>query len=708
MLTHVAIKGVLKAALFFENKRPALLLWDSAKSAACRADAMFDLYAQADTEVRFLDGRFADAAALHGPLRDWSAKFAALDHLISGMDADFDEDLRRWHLARAASMRQAAPEVREFTKARLLGCPTVEGALTEDAIRISIKSRLHEEATLFEYAVSATRLGLIEETNAKISALLEATLIQSRDAGVAERSQLEIDQDILDFGFVAAYVEAWLGGDQSVWDTKIFRGFSQFSMFRSQLTTRKFLTTLKQSFVFPKSSPIIAAPSVSDETMIRTAAAELAYFPKTARTIAVWATADATSRMRRPPQPIDVGKALRAAQKQVDFFVQQFEGGRRERADAALAKFIEGQLNSGALHPACQTLSAMATRVGATDSDASLELLDLALQVEDDPVARAGRAETLRELGRPEDALLAYNDAVADFPNDVVARAGRAETLRELGRPEDALLAYNDAVADFPNDVVARNGRAETLRELGRPEDALLAYNDAVADFPNDVVARTGRAETLRELGRPEDALKAYADTAARFPFNRVVKNAWARTLVGLQRMDEAAELLQWQNPVVQQDWRDRYVWATLLHRTGDATAVELVKAAAVDCPFESTRRAFGLLLASVQLRAREIDGAYALVTREIERSHRPSATILAFPLLLRAHCHGERQDLPAMLADLKASETARPTAEIIDLAALMRARFSAADGTLTAEQMDALDRAIITREDALVLDLAA
>ena len=172
----------------------------------------------------------------------------------------------------------------------------------------------------------------------------------------------------------------------------------------------------------------------------------------------------------------------------------------------------------------------------------------------DNVVARNGKAEVLRELGRPEDALRDYDETIAKFPDSVVAWCGKAEVLRELGRPEDALRDYNETIAKFPGDVVARCGKAEVLRELGRPEEALRDYDETIAKFPDSVVAWSGKAEVLRELGRPEDALGAYDETIAKFPDNMVAYQGKASILAILERFEEALELLP-REPVTLDSW---------------------------------------------------------------------------------------------------------------------------------------------------------
>ena len=155
-------------------------------------------------------------------------------------------------------------------------------------------------------------------------------------------------------------------------------------------------------------------------------------------------------------------------------------------------------------------------------------------------VAKIGRAETLKGMGRPVDALAAYDEAVARHPESVVAKTGRAETLNGLERLDDALAAYDEVVARHPENVVAKNGRAETLKRLGRLDEALAAYDEAVARHPESVVAKTGRAETLKSMGRLADALAAYDEVVARHSENVVAKTGRAETLKVLGRLDEA------------------------------------------------------------------------------------------------------------------------------------------------------------------------
>jgi tetratricopeptide (TPR) repeat protein len=71
-----------------------------------------------------------------------------------------------------------------------------------------------------------------------------------------------------------------------------------------------------------------------------------------------------------------------------------------------------------------------------------------------------------------------------------VARCGRAEVLRELGRPEEALQLYEETARDFPRDEVARNGRASGLVDLARYDEALALLPSGPPRTRDDWIAQ--------------------------------------------------------------------------------------------------------------------------------------------------------------------------------------------------------------------------
>jgi tetratricopeptide (TPR) repeat protein len=172
----------------------------------------------------------------------------------------------------------------------------------------------------------------------------------------------------------------------------------------------------------------------------------------------------------------------------------------------------------------------------------ALEAYDRALSLGGEAVAKNGRAEVLKALGRFDDALEVYDDTVRKHPESMAAKSGRAEVLKSLGRFQDALEAYEAAIQQHPEDVVIKNGRAGILKSLGRFEDALEAYEAAVRQHPESVVAKSGRAEVLKSLGRFEDALEAYEVAVHQHPESVVAKSGRAEVLKSLGRFEDALE----------------------------------------------------------------------------------------------------------------------------------------------------------------------
>ena len=228
--------------------------------------------------------------------------------------------------------------------------------------------------------------------------------------------------------------------------------------------------------------------------------------------------------------------------REISWIGARLKQGDTAGAEQALATLIERQGRRSRIEDITKTLTSVADIArGAKLFDFTLRILAGIDRIGTlDATAACVRAETLRDLGRYEEALAAFEDTIRRFPQNEVAPTARAETLCDLGRYEEALTAFEDTVRRFPQNEVAPTARAETLRDLGRYEEALAAFEDTMRRFPLDEVAPTARAETLRDLGRHEEALAAFEDTMRRFPLGEVAPTARAETLRDLGRYEEA------------------------------------------------------------------------------------------------------------------------------------------------------------------------
>ena len=82
-----------------------------------------------------------------------------------------------------------------------------------------------------------------------------------------------------------------------------------------------------------------------------------------------------------------------------------------------------------------------------------------------DPVALCGKAHTLKEMGRLEEALTEYGRAANLFPWDSIPITGRAHVLRRMRRFDDARAILFEARARFPNDSDIYSELAELSRD---------------------------------------------------------------------------------------------------------------------------------------------------------------------------------------------------------------------------------------------------
>jgi tetratricopeptide (TPR) repeat protein len=89
----------------------------------------------------------------------------------------------------------------------------------------------------------------------------------------------------------------------------------------------------------------------------------------------------------------------------------------------------------------------------------------------------AGIAECLRDLEELDEALAAYDKAIAQCPYVAALHAGRAATLVDLARYDDAFTGYKAAMKLDDHNVVPRNGIASLFRRAGKFDLAEKEYS---------------------------------------------------------------------------------------------------------------------------------------------------------------------------------------------------------------------------------------
>ncbi len=284
------------------------------------------------------------------------------------------------------------------------------------------------------------------------------------------------------------------------------------------------------------------------------------------------------------------------------------------------------------------------------------------------------RAETLRDLGRYEEALAGFEETMGRFPHDAVAPNARAETLRDLGRYEEALAGFEETMGRFPRNEVAPNARAETLRDLGRYEEALAGFEETMGRFPHNEVAPTARAETLRDLGRYEEALAGFEETMGRFPQDEVARNAYAHLLGQLGHLERAEAVLR---PAVtraqtRNDWIAKHILSLAQLRTGQVEQALLeLERSAQSCAFRDVRGYFETALPLALLADRRATEAARQLVALAKTPALPRER-MANIVLFQAHALAEA-------GEARRAQELVTSAEVIDFAAARQRRLAAA-----------------------------
>ena len=103
--------------------------------------------------------------------------------------------------------------------------------------------------------------------------------------------------------------------------------------------------------------------------------------------------------------------------------------------------------------------------------------------------------------------MAAYRQAIALAPGDALAWNHLGNTLRDLGRPEEALRAYHEAILREAGLADAHLNLGVLLGELGREVEALAACEAAVAAGPDLGLAHAALGRALRRVGRLPEAI---------------------------------------------------------------------------------------------------------------------------------------------------------------------------------------------------------
>lgn len=182
--------------------------------------------------------------------------------------------------------------------------------------------------------------------------------------------------------------------------------------------------------------------------------------------------------------------------------------------------------------------------MGATDTLKDMGRLDEAIAEYQELTRRwplasflwSGMAFVLLEAGRLDEAIFTFGKAAGAKQ----ALNGRAFALRQAGKFGEALRIFDQVIENYPNDHSALCGRAEIFRIKGQHQLALAAYELAESRSPCIPTPLIGRAAVLADLGAFDEALAVYGSVIQRFPYDDDAPMGAIRVCRRMGRFDEA------------------------------------------------------------------------------------------------------------------------------------------------------------------------
>jgi tetratricopeptide (TPR) repeat protein len=158
-----------------------------------------------------------------------------------------------------------------------------------------------------------------------------------------------------------------------------------------------------------------------------------------------------------------------------------------------------------------------------------------------DPRVHNNLGNTLRLLGRPEDALHSFDRALQLNAEFAEALSNRGNALRELGRREEALASYTRAAQVAPDYAEAHFNRGVLLQDARCLQEALESYDRALKIRENHPEAHNNRGTVLRDLGRFAEALQC-SERAVQL--NPEDAGAWSNRGLLLQDLNQLPEAI--------------------------------------------------------------------------------------------------------------------------------------------------------------------
>ena len=215
-----------------------------------------------------------------------------------------------------------------------------------------------------------------------------------------------------------------------------------------------------------------------------------------------------------------------------------FQRGRLKEAEACLREAVELQPDHGAWR---MNLGVTLQALGRTDE--ALRCFEMAsARSPDHAEPRVAAAVAAASLQRWKLALKWAEEATQRQPDLDPAWAVRVESLRRLGRREDATLAFYLSQQHLEAAPGTLQAMAEVLLEEGKNERAAWCLGEALRLEPNLVRVRVRLAQLAADGGQPHRAIELLTEETRHHPGDVQAWIAFGDLLARLRRAPEAAE----------------------------------------------------------------------------------------------------------------------------------------------------------------------
>jgi tetratricopeptide (TPR) repeat protein len=110
---------------------------------------------------------------------------------------------------------------------------------------------------------------------------------------------------------------------------------------------------------------------------------------------------------------------------------------------------------------------------------------------------------------------------VRRFPYDLIAKSGRADLLKRLGKYDDAIDAYDNILSTWPNYETAKNGKAAVLVIKGQYEQAMSLLSAEMPSTRSDWIGRHILGMSYLRRNQLAQAIKIFEEGVEKIPFAR-------------------------------------------------------------------------------------------------------------------------------------------------------------------------------------------